>query len=92
MCLHLACKYEGEGSFVRQIDICKHLEYSCDVKTLQQMEMEILYNYLDFRVQRVTLVEVTNLVLFAADPSFDYSDILSRLIALQNFCMIDGEI
>jgi len=56
------------------------------------MEMEILYNYLDFRVQRVTLVEITNLVLFAADPSFDYSDIMSRLIALQNFCMIDGEI
>jgi hypothetical protein len=27
-----------------------------------------------------------------ADPSFDYSDIMSKLIALLNFCIIDGEL
>ena len=55
------------------------------------MEMEILYNYLDFKVQRVTLIEVATLILFVADPSFDYADVMSKLIALLNFCMIDGE-
>ena len=55
------------------------------------MEMEILHNYLDFKVQKVTLIEVASLILFAADPTFDYTDIMERLIALLNFCQIDGE-
>jgi DNA-directed RNA polymerase delta subunit len=56
------------------------------------MEMEILNNYLGFVVPRVTLIEVAKLVLFAADPEFDYSAIMVKVVALLNFCMIDNEI
>jgi hypothetical protein len=55
------------------------------------MEIEILNNYLDFLIPKVTLLEVVRLVLFAADPEFDYSSIMAKVVALLNFCMIDGE-
>lgn len=96
-------KYEGNGygyvvgknslkaSILNVMTIFQYLDFKIQIEDVAKKELEML-KCLEFRLESVTPLEISSLVLFLADPTFDYSVIMGKLTAIINFCMIDADI
>ena len=73
------------------MNIIKVLDYQFDIDQLVHAEIQIL-KALNFGLFFVTPLELANMMLFLADPTFDYSSIQPKLVSMINFCMIDLDI
>lgn len=107
VCIVLACKhmgkFEGNGfgyevqmnslktNILSPMTIVQYLEFKIEVEDIAKKELEIL-QCLNFRMESVTPLEVSRLLLFLADPTFDYTVIMGKLTAIINFCLIDADI
>jgi hypothetical protein len=67
------------------------MDYKIEIEEIADYELQAL-QLLDFRVHRPTCKEIYELLLFCADPSFDFIEVQNKMESLVNFCLLDKDI
>ena len=68
------------------------LDYQCEIEDLVQTELMILKDCLDFIVPRPTQISIARLILYMADPSFNFDILIEKLIPIQQYALLDSDI
>lgn len=107
VCLQIAAKlegrYEGFGfgavagkaslktGLLCPLNIIRSLNFSYEIEKIAETEQKIL-STLNFKLSLSTPLELANLMLFLADPTFDYSVINDKLTSILTFCLVDSDL
>ena len=97
VCLRIAAKYEGHDyqnmvGVTSVMTILGFLDYQCEIEDLVQTELTILMDCLDFIVPRPTQISMAKLILYMADPSFNFEPLIEKLIPIQQYALLDSDI
>ena len=97
VCLRIAAKYEGHDyqnmvGVTSVMTILGFLDYQCEIEDLVQTELTILKDCLDFIVPRPTQISMAKLILYMADPSFNFEPLIDKLIPIQQYALLDSDI
>jgi hypothetical protein len=62
-----------------------------DMDLLFKVELEVLQIF-GFRLQLSTPYEMACLILYNADPSFDFTEVHEKMQPILNFCLLDAQV